>query len=112
MLSEAKEGNFKLMDVVHHLLSGYKALFSDRTLFAAEICRKACGGAGYSSHSGIPQIFFNASPVPTYEGDNTVMMLQSAKFVKKLSKKGKKGEKLQDPFTYLNNLPRLMALKG
>ena len=112
MLKEANEGNFKRMDVVHHLLSGYKAIFSDRNFLAIEVARKACGGAGYSSQSGIPQLFFNSSPIPTYEGDNTVMMLQSARFVKKLSKKGLKGKKLQEPFTYFNDMPRLMTLKG
>jgi alkylation response protein AidB-like acyl-CoA dehydrogenase len=84
MLSEAKEGQFKRMDVMHHLLAGYKAVFSERNLFAIEVARKACGGAGYSSHSGIPILFSNASPIPTYEGDNTVMMLQAARYLKKL----------------------------
>lgn len=92
MLSEAKEGQFKRMDVMHHLLAGYKAVFSERNLLAIEVARKACGGAGYSSHSGIPILFFNSSPIPTYEGDNTVMMLQAARYLKKLQKKGRKGE--------------------
>lgn len=87
MITEAKEGNFKRMDVMHHLLAGYKAVFSERNLLGIEVARKACGGAGYSSNSGIPVLFFNNSPIPTYEGDNTVMMLQASRYLKKLKSK-------------------------
>jgi len=68
-------GEFDRLDVMHHLLAGYKAIFSDRIVAMVEIARKSCGGAGYSAWSGFPNLFFNTSPVPTYEGDNTVMLL-------------------------------------
>lgn len=38
-----------------------------------DICRQACGGAGYSAHSLLPSNFLEYSPVVTYEGDTTVM---------------------------------------
>jgi hypothetical protein len=41
------------------------------------------------------------SPVPTYEGDNTVMLLQSAGFVFKLVQKAQKGKSLPYPFEYI-----------
>jgi acyl-CoA oxidase len=75
LLKGAETGDFKKLDVMHHLLSGYKSLFSERTLDSIEICRKNCGGAGYSALSGLPNLVKNYSPVPTYEGDNTVMLL-------------------------------------
>jgi hypothetical protein len=112
MITKAKEGDFKSMDVMHHLLAGYKAVFSERNLLGIEVARKACGGAGYSSNSGIPILFFNSSPIPTYEGDNTVMMLQASRYLKKLQKKGKKGQELKHPFEYLNQIVKLVTLKG
>jgi hypothetical protein len=111
MITEAKEGNFKRMDVMHHLLAGYKAVFSERNLLGIEVARKACGGAGYSSNSGIPVLFFNNSPIPTYEGDNTVMMLQASRYLKKLKSKSKKGQVLKHPFTYLNQMVKLTNQK-
>jgi acyl-CoA oxidase len=38
-----------------------------------DLVRVNCGGAGFSVWSGLPQIFYDYSPVPVYEGDNTVM---------------------------------------
>jgi len=38
-----------------------------------DLIRMNCGAAGYSVWSGLPQQFSDYSPVPTYEGDNTVM---------------------------------------
>lgn len=38
-----------------------------------EVIRINCGGAGYSAWSLLPQSYADYSPVPVYEGDNTVM---------------------------------------
>ena len=46
----------------------------------------------------------------TYEGDNTVMAQQSAKFLQKCVKKVMKGEKLVGVFDYMNELPTIMKL--
>ena len=45
------------MDVLHHLLAGFKATLSEKGLLAVEICRKSCGGAGYAALSGLPAQF-------------------------------------------------------
>lgn len=52
------------------------------------------------------------SPVPTYEGDNTVMLLQSAGFVFKLVQKAQKGKPLPYPFEYISKGKELMSIKG
>jgi len=46
-----------------------------------ERCRLACGGHGYSAASGLPKIYVNATGGCTYEGENTVMLLQCARSV-------------------------------
>jgi acyl-CoA oxidase len=92
------------MDSMHHVLAGLKALFSEQLMVNIDAARRACGGAGFSSNSGFTEIYQNAAPVPTYEGDNTVMMGQAVRYLTKLVKKAKKNEKLPFPFEYLNSM--------
>lgn len=40
----------------------------------------ACGGHGYSRSSGLPDIYVTFTATCTYEGENTVMMLQTARY--------------------------------
>ena len=101
MMDDIKEGNFEKMDVLHHLLAGFKAYFSEELLVGVEKCRRSAGGAGYASFSGFTEISTSVSPVPTYEGDNTVMMLQASRYIFKLAKKAQKKQKLAFPFEYI-----------
>ena len=64
---------------LHALSSGLKALSGWEGSDGVEQCRLACGGHGYSHASGIPKIYGHATPNITYEGENTVMMLQTAR---------------------------------
>jgi len=111
MMSEVKNKNYDRMDTMHHLLAGFKSIFSDTLCDGIDKCRRACGGAGYASMSGFTELASVSSPVPTYEGDNIVMLLQASRYVLKLFKKAQKGEKLQYPFTYISNIPGLLSLK-
>jgi acyl-CoA oxidase len=74
MMEEVGRGVFTRMDQMHHLLSGFKSLFSAQGMLDIEEARRTCGGAGYQSNSGFTTLFASISPVPTYEGENTVMM--------------------------------------
>ena len=73
MNEEVKRGKFKTLDMLHHFTSGLKSIYSQMAYDGIELVRVNCGGAGYSVWSGLPQIFQDYSPVPVYEGDNTVM---------------------------------------
>ena len=75
MMEEVKANNFQKMDVLHHLLAGFKSYYSEEVLSGVEKCRRSTGGAGYGAFTGFKELHSQASPVPTYEGDNTVMML-------------------------------------
>lgn len=77
----------------------------------AEKCRRLTGGAGYASFSGFTELIETISPVPTYEGDNTVMMLQATRYVFKLSKMASKNKKLPYPFAYINDAENLLSLR-
>ena len=39
-----------------------------------------CGGHGYSLASGIPDLYVNYTAAQTYEGENTVLYLQTARY--------------------------------
>lgn len=98
MKVKISEGNFDLMPVMHHLLAGLKAQNTEIMVETVDKARRCCGGAGYQSNSGFTEIHSGASPIPTYEGDNIVMSLQSARYVFKLVKQASKGKKLPFPF--------------
>ena len=73
-MDKIKVGDTSMMEINHHILAGFKGLFTDDMYRNIEVARRSTGGAGYSSASGFTNIFRNASPYPTLEGDNTVML--------------------------------------
>lgn len=46
-----------------------------------EECRFACGGHGYMTSSSFPNIYGTLTAAVTYEGENTVLLLQTARYV-------------------------------
>eukprot|EP00058_Branchiostoma_floridae_P003164 XP_002588652.1 hypothetical protein BRAFLDRAFT_61617 [Branchiostoma floridae] len=66
---------------IHALSAGLKAFTTQVMSSGIDTCRMACGGHGYSHASGLPLLFANATAGCTYEGENTVMFLQTARLV-------------------------------
>ena len=83
MNEEIKFGKFKTLNMMHHFTSGLKSLYSQMTYDGIDLIRANCGGAGYSVWSFLPQFFSEDSPVPVYEGDNTVMAQQTWAWLEK-----------------------------
>lgn len=102
MVARIREGDLSYVKSMHALTSGIKALFSSLTLSSIEVCRQCCGGHGYSEYSGLPAIYMNYAPTVTYEGDNTVLLLQCGSFLFKQLQKAKDGRKLTGWMEYLN----------
>ncbi|XP_058144216.1 peroxisomal acyl-coenzyme A oxidase 2 isoform X2 [Dasypus novemcinctus] len=75
--------DFDLLPELHALSAGLKALMTDLCVQAAEMCRRACGGHGYSMLSGLPSVVTTLIAACTYEGENTVLYLQTARFLVK-----------------------------
>jgi acyl-CoA oxidase len=63
---------------------------------ALETMRRAAGGHGFSSYSGIPIIHTELSPTVTYEGENTILHLQTARFITKTLENINKGKPVVD----------------
>ena len=112
MMEEVERKVFTRMDSSHHLLSGFKALFSEQALADVEEARGTCGGAGYLSNSGFTAMFAGFSPISTYEGDNTVMLGQASRFLVKMITLAQKGNQLPFPFTYLSKMQETLSAKN
>ncbi|XP_064130368.1 peroxisomal acyl-coenzyme A oxidase 2 isoform X1 [Loxodonta africana] len=74
-------GDFSLLPELHALSAGLKAMVSDSCTQGAELCRRACGGHGFSKLSGLPSLVTDVTASCTYEGENMVLYLQMARFL-------------------------------
>lgn len=101
-------GNYGLLDLCHHLSSGYKASYTKITYDGVDTIRQSCGGAGFSAWSGLPAIQTDYAPNTTFEGDNTVLYQQSAKFIIKTAKNIQRGFKSSGVFDYFNSFDALL----
>ncbi|KAM6468970.1 peroxisomal acyl-coenzyme A oxidase 1 isoform 5-T5 [Liasis olivaceus] len=99
------EGDLSELPELHALSAGLKAFSSWTANTGIEECRMACGGHGYSRCSGLPDIYVNFTPSCTYEGENTVMMLQTARFLVKSYTQVSSGQLVSGMMSYLNDLP-------
>ena len=74
-----------LLADLHATSCGLKALASTTAGEGLEVCRRACGGHGYSSYSGIGPAYADYLPTLTWEGDNYMLTQQVARYVRRNS---------------------------
>ncbi|KAF2117519.1 acyl-CoA oxidase [Lophiotrema nucula] len=79
---ELGAGSDSLADL-HATSCGLKALSSTIAAEGLEVCRRACGGHGYSSFSGIGSWYADYLPTTTWEGDNYMLTQQVARYLLK-----------------------------
>ncbi|KAF2198728.1 acyl-CoA oxidase [Delitschia confertaspora ATCC 74209] len=79
---ETRSGSDLLADL-HATSCGLKALASTTAAEGLEVCRRACGGHGYSSFSGIGTWYADYLPTTTWEGDNYMLTQQVARYLLK-----------------------------
>ena len=72
-----------LLADLHATSCGLKALASTIAAEGLEVCRRACGGHGYSSFSGIGSWYSDYLPTVTWEGDNFLLCQQVARYLLK-----------------------------
>ena len=75
----------------HAILSAMKTASSSYSFAGIQECREACGGVGYSAHSGIGRLRNTCDVLLTWEGDNTILVQQTGKYILKQLQKGFKG---------------------
>ncbi|XP_070792936.1 peroxisomal acyl-coenzyme A oxidase 2 isoform X1 [Pituophis catenifer annectens] len=102
--NQTKEGKFDLLPELHALAAGIKVITTDYCTAGVEVCRRACGGHGYSLLSGLPSIYTKVVPSCTYEGENTVLLLQTARFLIKCYGMAQMGQPLPSSVAYFSSV--------
>eukprot|EP00918_Siedleckia_nematoides_P051310 GHVU01112285.1.p1 GENE.GHVU01112285.1~~GHVU01112285.1.p1 ORF type:complete len:660 (+),score=64.25 GHVU01112285.1:69-2048(+) len=102
MAGRIADGEMEVLPELHGLSACLKAYASDMSQQGMEVCRMSCGGHGFSQASGIPKIYTHAVAACTYEGENTVMYLQAARYLMKMYNEAQRGQKLGGSVAYLN----------
>jgi acyl-CoA oxidase len=69
-----------------------------------EQLRLSCGGHGYMDASNLPATYGLVTAICTYEGENTVLLLQTARYLVKAWKQAVSGEALPPTTKYLELL--------
>uniref|UniRef100_A0A915N920 Acyl-CoA oxidase C-alpha1 domain-containing protein n=1 Tax=Meloidogyne javanica TaxID=6303 RepID=A0A915N920_MELJA len=85
VIGDINAGDVSLLADLHSLGSGLKSVTSWQITRGVEQCRLACGGHGYSDASGLPSIYTMVAGSLTYEGENIVMLLQTARSLMKVA---------------------------
>ncbi|KAG7491652.1 hypothetical protein MATL_G00006290 [Megalops atlanticus] len=99
---DINQGDLSELPELHALSAGLKAFTTWVASAGIEVCRMACGGHGYSRCSSLPDIYVTFTPTCTYEGENTVMMLQTARYLVKSYTQASAGQQLSGMVSYLN----------
>lgn len=81
----------------HSILCAMKALSSWYGMESAQECRECCGGLGYSAYSSLGRLRSAQDVQITWEGDNSVLIQQTARFVLKQIQKTFKGQGISAP---------------
>lgn len=76
---------------LHATSCGLKSLASSTAVEGLEMCRRACGGHGYSSFAGIGAWYADYLPTATWEGDNYMLTQQVARYLLKSARSVLKG---------------------
>lgn len=87
---ELNAGTDLLADL-HATSCALKALASTTAAEGLEVCRRACGGHGYSSFSGIGSWYADYLPTVTWEGDNYMLTQQVSRYLLKTARAVLKG---------------------
>ncbi|KAG1704565.1 hypothetical protein DVH05_005496 [Phytophthora capsici] len=69
---------------LHAISSGLKAWISDKTSEGIEICRRLCGGHGFSQSSNLGHLFSEIAGANTFEGTSDVLVQQHARYLLKV----------------------------
>jgi acyl-CoA oxidase len=88
---------------VHATSAGFKAFCTWAAYTGIDTCRQTLGGHGYSSYSRLPSLLADFAVMCTWEGDNTVMALQTARYLISSLAKAKAGQTLSGSVSYLSD---------
>eukprot|EP00158_Paraphelidium_tribonemae_P007416 Partr_v1_DN28236_c0_g1_i4_m76000 putative acyl-coenzyme A oxidase len=88
----------------HATSAGLKAFCTWNCLSTIESCRQTLGGHGYSSYTGLAQMYNDFAVQCSWEGDNTILTLQSGRYLIGCYRDALAGKIQPAGVGYLNNL--------
>ncbi|GMT04236.1 hypothetical protein PENTCL1PPCAC_26410 [Pristionchus entomophagus] len=100
-LEEIAKGQADLLPDLHAITSGLKSVVTHMAALGIEQCRMSCGGHGYSDASGLPKLYGVQIGGCTYEGENMVMLQQTARYLMKAVKWAGQGKSLSHSVAYM-----------
>ncbi|KPJ09432.1 putative peroxisomal acyl-coenzyme A oxidase 1 [Papilio machaon] len=101
VVADIRHGNMDHLPELHALACCLKAVCSKDASVCVEQCRFACGGHGYMQSSNLPIIYGIVTATVTYEGEHTVMLLQTARYLVKAYKQASEGKSLTPTVAYM-----------
>lgn len=104
--AELDQGELDRLPELHALSCCLKAVASSDAATGVEQVRLACGGHGYMDASNLPATYGLVTAVCTYEGENTVLLLQTARYLVKAWKLAVSGQTLPVTIQYLTMLAK------
>ncbi|XP_013176608.1 PREDICTED: probable peroxisomal acyl-coenzyme A oxidase 1 [Papilio xuthus] len=110
--SQLAGGNLDNLPELHALACCLKPLSTIDATTMIEKCRLACGGHGYMLSANLAQTYGLATAAYTYEGENTVLLLQAARSLVKAWGGHVKGQPLKGTMAYLAEDPTVKVWDG
>lgn len=98
---ELEGGNLDRLPELHAIACCLKAVCTADSAKYVEQCRLACGGHGYLNCSSFPATYAMVTAACTYEGENTVLLLQTARYLIKMWGEALNGRSLVPTVDYL-----------
>lgn len=104
--SGIEQGKYEQLPELHSLSCALKVLSSIDATASIERLRLACGGHGYLSSTNMGNIYVNTTAACTYEGENTVLLLQIGRFLMKSWRAAQVGAPLAPTVSYLADVQK------
>ncbi|XP_041361181.1 peroxisomal acyl-coenzyme A oxidase 1-like [Gigantopelta aegis] len=99
---EMDKGAMEQLPQLHMISAGLKAFGTWTATSMLETLRMSCGGHGFSGASAFAALYQAFCAACTYEGEHTVLLLQTARFLMKCFSQVKQGQQLTGFVSYLN----------
>lgn len=100
--TEIMKGNTRKLAELHAQTCGFKAFLSDESTQLVEMCRRSCGGHGFLLSNGVAENMASSLALITVEGENTVLYLQTARYLMKQMANAVSGSPTEGATAYMN----------
>lgn len=109
LLEELHTGNMNNLGDVHAIAAGMKAFSTWTARDTLTICRDCLGGHGYSAYNRLARMIKDFQVQTTWDGDNTVLSQQTAKYLIGSLQKVFEGKKLKGSVRYLEEATTILS---